>query len=150
MQPKFKFMVHHIHYTEINTNKHTILSCIHHITWPATKRSHECIYKQYYQFVFDILRFVHTIISRNSKTKSNGLSTLKPPPGYVQNHFSETQAKDCPILPEKYNNHIISQVEEICEGIVHVHNQQVQTSIFQKLKPNYRNFLVMQLNSHLL
>jgi len=61
---------------------------------------------------------VHIIISRNSKTKSNGLPTLEPPPGYVQNHFSETQAKDCPTLPEKYNNHVIRQAEKICEAAV--------------------------------
>jgi len=66
---------------------------------------------------------VHTIISRNSKTKSNGLSKVKPPPSYVQNYFSETQAKDCPILPEKDNNHVIRQVDKIYEGVVH--NQQV-------------------------
>jgi hypothetical protein len=40
----------------------------------------------------------------------------------VQNQFSETQAKDFPILPEK-DNHVISQVEKISEGVVH--NQQV-------------------------
>ena len=68
--------------------------------------------------MFDILRFVHTIIFRNSKTKSNGLPTLEPPPGYVYNHFPETQAKDFPSLPEKNNHHVIRQVEKICEAAV--------------------------------
>jgi hypothetical protein len=70
--------------------------------------------------VFNILRFVHTIISRNSKTKSNGLPTLEHhPPGYVEKHLPESQRLD-PTLPEKYNNLVTKQVEKLYKAVVQI------------------------------
>jgi hypothetical protein len=36
----------------------------------------------------------------------------------VENHFPETQVKDCSTLPEKYNNHVLGKWRKICEAVV--------------------------------
>ena len=81
-------------------------------------------------------------------------NNIAHPPGYVENHFPETQAKDqCPSLPEKYNHHVIRQVEKKkMKATV-----QYEFVIIKCRQPFSRNssqitgfFLLLQLNSHLL
>jgi len=70
--------------------------------------------------MFHILRFVHTIISRNSKTKRNDVPKVEHIHEIMKRIIFQKLRPKASAQHFLKNNYVIRQVEKICKAVVQI------------------------------